>query len=99
MYHIYDKNPYVCVIPSITVAALFGEFVSIRVPAYLPSLLSCGSVVAGCGVMNQLRDHTPDVKALSHWSAASFSLTILYVSANPLIFFRKQYSLVRSLIQ
>lgn len=29
MYHIYDKNPFVCVIPSITIAALFGEFVCV----------------------------------------------------------------------
>ena len=28
MYHIYDRNPFVCVLPSITIAALFGEFVS-----------------------------------------------------------------------
>ena len=83
MYHIYDKNPYVCILPSITIPALFGEFVSPCVLPWLPSSFTCRSVVAGCGVMNQLRAHTPDVKALGHWSAASFSLTILYASATP----------------
>jgi len=36
MYHIYDRNLFVCVIPSITITALFGEFVF----PCLPFLLS-----------------------------------------------------------
>jgi len=32
MYHIYDRNPFVCVLPSITIAAFFGDFFSLTFP-------------------------------------------------------------------
>jgi len=42
MYHIYDRNPFVCVIPSITIAAFFvtgcGVANQLRAPATLPNL-------------------------------------------------------------
>ena len=26
MYYIYDRNPFVCIVPSITIVGLLGEF-------------------------------------------------------------------------
>jgi len=34
MFHIYDRNRLVCIIPSITIVALFGEFFS-RLPSFV----------------------------------------------------------------
>ena len=34
MYHIYNRNPYVCIVPSIITAAMLGEFVFRRVPVH-----------------------------------------------------------------
>ena len=77
MYHIYDRNPFVCVLPSITIAALFGKFVSPhRFP--LSSLsLSRDFLAVGCGVAHQLQKPIPNLKALFAWSTASFCLTVL----------------------
>jgi len=85
MFHIYDRNPLVCVIPSVTIAALFGEFVfSLVSLVRLHLSLDCDLVAVGCGLTNQLRDlATPHGKtALSGWVAACFSLTLLQVPMN-----------------
>ena len=45
MYHIYNRNLYICVIPSITTAALLGEFVLPRVLGRLIAILQPSVVV------------------------------------------------------
>lgn len=77
MYHIYDRNPFVCVLPSISIAALFGE--SVFHLALLSTFLrySPRPAVAGCGVTDQLRNPGPDPEKLNNWSMASFCLMVL----------------------
>lgn len=77
-YHIYDRNLYVCILPSITIAAAFGEFVlSLASPVCPPSSLNPDLVAAGCGVVEQLRNPTASAQLLLNWSTASFCLAIL----------------------
>ena len=40
MFHIYDRNPFMCIIPLITIAALFCEFFSPLRPTVCLSRLS-----------------------------------------------------------
>ena len=76
MYHIYDRNPFVCVLPSVITMVLFGELVSPRSP--LPSLsLSRDFVGVSCGMAYRLQNPIPNQKALFDWSTTSFCLTIL----------------------
>ena len=85
MYHIYGKNPLVCIVPSITILALFGEFIFSLVPSVrLPSSLNCNFVVTGC-VLTHLFSKPLTLhnsKVLDHWSTVSFSLSLLQVPPN-----------------
>jgi len=77
MYYIYNKNILVCVIPSITIAGLFGEF---TLPSCVPRCYSITVfLVVGCGLTNQLRDLTTPsgLEARGRWTAACFCLTLL----------------------
>lgn len=78
MYHIYNRNLFVCVIPSIASVGLFGESVFTRV---LLLSLNCDFVAAGCGIAHQFRDPTAPSfpQAVSRWTACSFSLSVLQV--------------------
>ena len=80
MFHIYDRKPFVCIIPSITTAALFCEFFPLYAPppVCLPSSLKRGFLATACGLANQLRN-PGGLKARDSWSWASFCLTILQV--------------------
>ena len=50
MYHIYDRNPFVCILPLITITALFGEFVSPTLPiAFVVTKLQFCSHRLWCG--------------------------------------------------
>jgi len=77
MYYIYNKNALVCVIPSTTITALFGES---TLPSCVPLRYSTTVFLAvGCGLTNQLRDLTTpsNLEARDKWAAACFCLTLL----------------------
>ena len=85
MYHIYGKNPLVCIVPSITILALFGEFIFSLVPSVrLPSSLNCNFVVTGCVLTHLFSKPLTlhNAKVLDHWSTVSFSLSLLQVPPN-----------------
>ena len=85
MYHIYGKNPLVCIVPSITILALFGEFIFSLVPSVrLPSSLNCDFIVTGCILTHRFSiPLTPhNQKILDHLSTVAFSFSLLQVPAN-----------------
>lgn len=90
MYHIYEKNPFICIIPSISIPALFGEsvffspLVSLRLRDQILII-----VAVTIALTNQLRDlSTPhDQKMLGDLSTACFCLTILQVLCESLSLF------------
>ena len=87
MYHVYGKNLLVCIVPSITISALFGEFVFPLVPSVcLPSSLNCDFVVSGCILTHIFSKPIMlhNQKILDHWSTVAFSFSLLQVPANPI---------------
>ena len=76
-----------CIIPSITTAAAFGEFTfPLASPVYLALPLNFDFLVAGCGIADVFRNPTAPSfqKALGDWTASSFSLSILQVLVYPI---------------
>jgi len=88
MYHIYDRNPYICIVPSLGIVALFCEFVLPHppCPVRLPLSLNYDFLAVSWGLVNQSRDLTTPAGqiARNYWSCACFSLSILQVPINPL---------------
>ena len=82
MYHVYNRNSLVCIIPSIVTVTLFGEFVYLVSLTHFPSSLNCDFLAIGCGEAN-LFLHPPAVpflkKSVGGWTISSFCLTILQV--------------------
>ena len=78
LYHIYDRNPWVCVVPSITITTLFGESIYLLVfPIHLPPSLNCDFVATGFGLLHQLRDPVSNRKAAEGWNTATYCLALL----------------------
>lgn len=76
MYHIYDRNLLVCIVPFMSITASFSGFIlsSCLQFAFLRRSIR-EPVAAGCVLLHSII--SDDLKALAVWSAASFWLTIL----------------------
>ena len=78
IYHIYSRNVWICIAPSMVILALLGEFVLLLVfPIRRPSSVKCELLADVCGLVYQLRDPVFNGKAVQNWCTVSFCLTIL----------------------
>ena len=84
LYHIYDRNPWVCIAPSITIAALFCVFIyALIFLVRLPPSLNCDFVATGLGLLHQLREPVHNQKVERSWNATTYCLALLQVPASP----------------